>query len=834
MLGDGTQSDPWRITTYGHLRDLANYVNTGNGTLTAGVYYRLMNDVAYPQTVANPVIPIGNNITNTSATRFQGNFNGDGKKVSNITINRVAASYIGLFGYVSSAQIYDLGVEVQRITGDQYVGGLIGKADNSFISNCYVIGTANAIITGNAVVGGLVGATYNSAIRDCYALCDVKGSVVGGLVGINDGQSIASSTQTSYAGGNVTATGNQAGGFVGANNHIIMDCYAIGNVTGAASSVGGFVGYNRGGSITYCYAAGDVAATGNFIGGLVGENHNGGAILRNSVAANNTVTGGIFTTGINRVSGTNTGALYNNYAFDIMVIIPDGGNTGTLVPMATLMSFPFYNTPMGWYLTRWSIDIAPNPNERWGICNGQSLPFLQWQQGQWSACIPINCAFNAYGTGTQNDPYLIYYPCQLKDLADFVNQGNGLQTAGKYFKLMDDLDLIDYSYGEGWDPIGYYYACNDHSFKFWGNFDGNCKKITNLVINRNNNTHEHIGLFGYVYHATIHDLGIEGCNITSDCTTGSLVGGTDFTTIKNCYAIGSVTTTGLPVQCPTGGLVGSLYNSTLENSYSTCNVVGAGYVIGGLVGQQSETNDISCIINNCYATGTVIGYIFVGGVVGFGSDHIRSCVAANSSISKSGSGNNYENRIVGYDSGSVLSNNYAYEGMLVNGLTVTGTHTNVNGEDKPMSTLQSFNFYNTSGNWYSGITWDIAIGSHPTKIWGICDGETLPLLQCQGINCNKKSPPTEDPKEDYTKQNGKSAFSIFPNPTSGELQVMIVGQAYNDIIGVEIFDVLGRAVYSQPNNGTHITLDISGYSNGVYFVRIMTADGVEVQKIVKK
>ncbi|MCL2436355.1 MAG: hypothetical protein FWD09_09515, partial [Lentimicrobiaceae bacterium] len=446
--GDGfSEATAWEITTIQHLIQLAAFVNAGNGSQTAGIYYQLMDDIAYP----NPAIvigsskgwnPIGNNAT--SGATFQGNFNGNGKVVSNIFIDQIAISYIGLFGCVSNAEIKNLGVEVHKtFIGNQYVGGLIGVADNSTIENCYVI--SSVPITGTSSVGGLIGHNYSSTIRNSYAICDVSGvSTVGGLVGVNNG-----TVETSYADVDVNATGNEAGGFVGANYATIEDCYATGDVTGTASSVGGFVGFNGSGTITYCYATGDVTAMGgDFIGGLVGYNK---AALRNCVAANDAVDGG---SNANRVTGINAGGtLSNNYAYNGMSVngtpVSSGAHgslDGADESMSTLMSLNFY-TGSNWFGDIWSIDTNNNSAKSWKICDGLTLPFLQWEG---IACTPpYTCDFTEYGTGAQGDPYQIYFPCQLKDLANYVNGGGA--TVGMYLEVMDDLDLAGIS---NWNPIG--------------------------------------------------------------------------------------------------------------------------------------------------------------------------------------------------------------------------------------------------------------------------------------------------------------------------------------------------------------------------------------------
>ena len=233
-------------------------------------------------------------------------------------------------------------------------------------------------------------------------------------------------------------------------------------------------------------------------------------------------------------------------------------------------------------------------------------------------------------------------------------------------------------------------------------------------------------------------------------------------------------------------------------------------------------------ITNCYATGyiTAQGY-YIGGLVGRNiNGTISNCVAANAIVI----GGIYNiNRIVGSGS-SGLSNNYAYEGMTVNGSTVTGgTHNNVNGENKVMDTLMSYNFYHTNSNWYNSVPWSIDVVQDTTKIWQICDGETLPFLQWQGIACGKNMAQALNYEQEYSlEQNGRSEFSIYPNPTSSHITIYSE-KPFNTI---EIIDFLGRILFSQPNIGNNI-VDVSGYSNGVYFARIVTETGVAVQKFVK-
>lgn len=68
--------------------------------------------------------------------------------------------------------------------------------------------------------------------------------------------------------------------------------------------------------------------------------------------------------------------------------------------------------------------------------------------------------------------------------------------------------------------------------------------------------------------------------------------------------------------------------------------------------------------------------------------------------------------------------------------------------------------------------------------------------------------------------------SIYPNPATAQLNVVAEG-----VKMVEIMDATGRCVLASENAGS---IDISNLANGIYMVRTLTNEGVNVQKIVKK
>ena len=245
--------ETYYLTTSDDLVKLQDLVN--NGVDTTGVIFELMNDINM-QGIAF------RGIGNSSSNSFKGNFKGNNHVISNLTIN-TTESYVGLFGYTSAANIDSLGIKNCDITGNNYVGGLVGYLrDSGTISSCYVTGSVEG--SGILYVGALVGIADIGTITSCYAAGSVIGNrEVGGLVGEMRG-----TITSSYAA--VDVTGNTyVGGFVGYNLSRITSSYATGSVTGN-SDVGGFLGQAYSETVSSSYATGKV--TGNqYVGGFSGS-----------------------------------------------------------------------------------------------------------------------------------------------------------------------------------------------------------------------------------------------------------------------------------------------------------------------------------------------------------------------------------------------------------------------------------------------------------------------------------------------------------------------------------------------------------------------------------
>lgn len=169
-------------------------------------------------------------------------------------------------------------------------GGLVGLNEGGSIANSSSQGSVN-LFGDNLNIGGLVGHNIGniSNAQSSASVSGGKNSLIGGLVGLNRQGSIANSS----ASGQVKGSATQAiGGLVGKNlANTLSNVSATGYVSDAYSgNVGGLVGNNAGGVIANATVSGTISGGNNAnVGGLVGSSA-GGSIT--NATASSTVTGG--------------------------------------------------------------------------------------------------------------------------------------------------------------------------------------------------------------------------------------------------------------------------------------------------------------------------------------------------------------------------------------------------------------------------------------------------------------------------------------------------------------------------------------------------------------
>jgi hypothetical protein len=241
-----------------------------------------------------------------------------------------------------------------------------------------------------------------------------------------------------------------------------------------------------------------------------------------------------------------------------------------------------------------------------------------------------------------------------------VTEGPNLNALKRKYILVNNIDYEDYQYLEnaedefvdaGWYPIG------DNDNPFMGEFNGNNKKIENLVVNRSYESY--VGLFGFVesnsldnpiiYDLTIHEPFISGNEYVGALTgylKNGLVENIDVTTEYN-YSLeelislyedinagidnedGVESNPGIIAGVTrVGGIVGRNINGIVSNVVNYATIVSQGFLddardafIGGIVGGSTLIGadpDLRAEIIDATNYGLIIAYErnFVGGIVG--------------------------------------------------------------------------------------------------------------------------------------------------------------------------------------------------------------------------
>lgn len=241
--------------------------------------------------------PVGN-----SRTPYSGQFDGQGKVISGLTINLIGSQDVGLFG-VTSGSVANVGLEGVSIVGLTNVGALAGT-NLGTITRSYSTGSVSIPVSdpANGFAGGLVG--NNAVLLDTtWSSAAVGGdaSNIGGLAGINNGN-----ISESYSSGSASARGSNAGGITGLNASAgqIFNSYSAATV-GATSEAGGIAGTNDG-RIVGSYSSGATSGVSS-IGGIAGNNT--GSI--SSSYSSGTTRGGVGAT-VGPLAGVNTGTISAN------------------------------------------------------------------------------------------------------------------------------------------------------------------------------------------------------------------------------------------------------------------------------------------------------------------------------------------------------------------------------------------------------------------------------------------------------------------------------------------------------------------------------------------
>lgn len=577
--GTGTSGDPFIIQNWRHLNNIRNETAaTPHFRLDADLDKNTVGYSDYASAEAN---------TNTGWLPIPSiselTFDGNGKSIRDLVIERPTTSSVGLFAEISSqSTLSDLVVHAIKVSGQSEVGILAGINEGT-ITRSASMGMVESNDTVDDNAGGLVGENIGQ-ITKSYSNADV--------IGQGDGFNI--------------------GGLVGLNRGDIEDAYATGAIDGAGS-LGGLVGQNGttlgdSASITRSYATGKIinsAGLTDGVAGLVGIERTDAGVDESVDIAPDSFWD-VDTTG-----QTDPG---DSPPF------PSPGVGKTTTQMKTIAT---YTTDLGgsaWdFTTVWDI-----VNVSIGDDTIVSYPFLRNNE---QSPNPGNTFLDDFdpnnsGSGTESDPYRI---TAWRHLANIARYPNAVFSLEKDLVADDaDPDFTEFASsnangGLGWTPI------MGESAAFTGTLKGNGHSITGFVINQP--LTDNVGLFAQLGNgARIENLTLEGV-VTGRSNVGVVAGLSAQATLENVTVSASTVYAGFVTTLDNvdnedpdaiessnaGGLVGQVTNDgqLMGVEAQGVTIIAEGARVGGLVGYLKEGD-----ISQSQAQAQLSAPAGVGGLVG--------------------------------------------------------------------------------------------------------------------------------------------------------------------------------------------------------------------------
>lgn len=266
--GNGTESEPWLISSVADLKLLANTINNGdaakfdaNCTDTGGGIPGNYHDYYFKQTTDLDLSDIVNwdPIGYSGSCYFAGHYDGDGHTISNVksTGKNDADGFAtaGIFGWVAFGSVKNLTVKNADFFAEgnknmSYAGGVLAVAYSCTVENCSVynskIESRRDPNNNSNYAGGITGIALSSSFEECASVENTirHGSFGGGFIGSLDGED---SNFTNCYVANCIVTGcsdtisnsTLSGGFLGAsmdgdailNSCFVYNCVAQPNTT---------------------------------------------------------------------------------------------------------------------------------------------------------------------------------------------------------------------------------------------------------------------------------------------------------------------------------------------------------------------------------------------------------------------------------------------------------------------------------------------------------------------------------------------------------------------------------------------------------------------------
>ena len=574
----------------------------------------------------------------------------------------------GLIAQVGKAvtECYTLHVTVTA-TGD-YAGGLIGGGNASDIANCFVRGGS---VTGDGYVGGVIGdgGSYSKAkIKTTYAVADVTASTgeFGPLAG---GSYVTITTASSFycsdsaltgkdSGKNTTGTpkttaelkdaailtklGSAFGIYAGADglknagfpyllnapalpviqpqklaSPVIMWTDKTASWTAVPNARGYLVSLAKGSETlltetlietTRDYTTEiELAGTGSYTITVtaIGD----GETYGNSDPAENTVTITVNTASVTFAVTAEEGRAFAEDEPAITLTMADGKTT------LSLTNNTAKTIPQGTYTYEVKAKTFATLTDTLNVTANQTVTLTMHYTTDWDGSTTVE-------PQKDGETYLISNSYELAWFRDEVNKGNYTLNA----RLTENINLG----GHPWTAIS---KLTDTSAKtgYKGTFDGNGKTIAGLnpVGELISGKYRGAGLFGYVYTGgTVKNVTVEGA-MKAEWNCGGVVAYLAGGRVENCVNRMNITPRSESIYLYyVGGVVGYMTNYT-DNSAVIIGCRNEGSIdggttgenVGGVVGGASNSPGIS----NCANTGNISGKASIGGIAATASIPITAC-----------------------------------------------------------------------------------------------------------------------------------------------------------------------------------------------------------------
>ena len=531
-----------------------------------------------------------------SDCEYAGIFDGNGHTVSGLYFNDSTVNHIGLLGYTGGCTVKNVGVVDSYLSGENFVGGLVGCFYDSTAENCYNEGA----VSGAEYVGGIAGTARESIIQYCYNMgkvkCEMRGGGIAGeiysyteiLNCYNHGDVSGSKPLNTYVGGIVGQ---------GATTTLIQYCYSSAKISGR-DYVGALIGDRAGGSSSDMYFNSDLH-TGNPVGStsapaftvtlvaIPTEQFFTGEVAYKLGMKQNIDNGEIadqfpnFTGAeVHQLRGCD-GELTNRFSNNPDKKVCIGGNYDEKGYCKTAGCEP----EAGMLVTEENYEALGLTKDYIGYYAISHADQLYWLSQMVESTknykvkvvltsdIDINPGYT-FSSLSLSETGMVEVK-QDETVVAYIGTGFEGTTRGAIYadtnKTLAESQTL--SFLRPWTPIGfnnqYYY------YQFRGVFDGNCKVVRGMYYN---GTANKVGLIG-----TLFD------------SSGGLVKNVG---VENCCLISS------PGSPRIGGVVGNLMYGRVENCYTHSGFIGGnGETIGGVVGYVggSSSSGIENRVANCYS-----------------------------------------------------------------------------------------------------------------------------------------------------------------------------------------------------------------------------------------